>query len=344
MRSHRDSAPRSGGNRLALWTGGLVFLAFWLPYNNGLRPEPIVAVGVLLTWCSVERAIATRRLLPAAVAILVGAATLTAGPSGLICFGALVAGARPILQIVIARAKTVGYVALLAPLVASGTVILVAVFADQTLAAVIEMQHVHAIGPNVPWFDEYLRYQYLLNISVDGSLARRFGVFVMVLCLAVTVCVMLRKGGRIPGTAAGPSRRLIGITLAAMGADDVHAHQVDAPLRHLRRPRRVARRPRRRSAVSTAVVRSPRNRALFAAAVLFLLAMCFTSTNGWWYVSSYSVPWWDKPVSIAGLGAGTILPRRHAGDAADRGVVLLPRALHPDRIRSGDAGCGRSRR
>ncbi|MFC9766468.1 arabinosyltransferase domain-containing protein [Rhodococcus jostii] len=306
----REVAPRLGaavrGNRLALWTGGLVFLAFWLPYNNGLRPEPIVAVGVLLTWCSVERAVATRRLLPAAVAILVGAATLTAGPSGLICFGALVAGARPILQIVIARAKTVGYVALLAPLVASGTVILVAVFADQTLAAVMEMQHVHAIGPNVPWFDEYLRYQYLLNISVDGSLSRRFGVFVMVLSLAVTVLVMLRKGGRIPGTAAGPSRRLIGITLAAMGlmmftpTKWTHHFGIYAGLAgSLAILASVA--------VSTAVVRSPRNRALFAAAVLFLLAMCFTSTNGWWYVSSYSVPWWDKPVSIAGLGAGTIL-------------------------------------
>ncbi|TQC43828.1 arabinosyltransferase [Rhodococcus sp. WS4] len=306
----REVAPRLGaavrGNRLALWTGGLVFLAFWLPYNNGLRPEPIVAVGVLLTWCSVERAVATRRLLPAAVAILVGAATLTAGPSGLICFGALVAGARPILQIVIARAKTVGYAALLAPLVASGTVILVAVFADQTLAAVLEMQHVHAIGPNVPWFDEYLRYQYLLNISVDGSLSRRFGVFAMVLCLAVTVLVMLRKGGRIPGTAAGPSRRLIGITLAAMGlmmftpTKWTHHFGIYAGLAgSLAVLASVA--------VSTAVVRSPRNRALFAAAVLFLLAMCFTSTNGWWYVSSYSVPWWDKPVSIAGLGAGTIL-------------------------------------
>ncbi|GAF42735.1 putative arabinosyltransferase [Rhodococcus wratislaviensis NBRC 100605] len=306
----REVAPRLGaavrGNRLALWTGGLVFLAFWLPYNNGLRPEPIVAVGVLLTWCSVERAVATRRLLPAAVAILVGAATLTAGPSGLICFGALVAGARPILQIVIARAKTVGYVALLAPLVASGTVILVAVFADQTLAAVMEMQHVHAIGPNVPWFDEYLRYQYLLNISVDGSLSRRFGVFAMVLSIAVTVLVMLRKGGRIPGTAAGPSRRLIGITLAAMGlmmftpTKWTHHFGIYAGLAgSLAVLASVA--------VSTAVVRSPRNRALFAAAVLFLLAMCFTSTNGWWYVSSYSVPWWDKPVSIAGLGAGTIL-------------------------------------
>ena len=30
-------------NRIALWTAGLVFLAFWLPYDNGLRPEPIIA-------------------------------------------------------------------------------------------------------------------------------------------------------------------------------------------------------------------------------------------------------------------------------------------------------------
>ena len=39
----RASAARCASNRIALWTGGLVFLAFWLPYNNGLRPEPIVA-------------------------------------------------------------------------------------------------------------------------------------------------------------------------------------------------------------------------------------------------------------------------------------------------------------
>ena len=57
----REVAPRLGvalrRTRLPLWTGALVFLAFWLPLNNGLRPEPIVATGVLLAWCSVERAI-----------------------------------------------------------------------------------------------------------------------------------------------------------------------------------------------------------------------------------------------------------------------------------------------
>ena len=57
---------------------------------------------------SVERAIATRRLLPAAVAIVLGALTLTVGPSGLICFAALIAGARPIVQIVARRAHALG--------------------------------------------------------------------------------------------------------------------------------------------------------------------------------------------------------------------------------------------
>ena len=59
-------------------------------------------------------------------------------------------------------------------------------------------------------------------------------------------------------------------------------------------------------AVSAVAIRSRRNRALFATAVLFLLAMCFTSSNGWWYVSSWGVPFWDKPIMIAGLGASTI--------------------------------------
>ena len=52
----REVAPRLGvavgRSRVALWTGAFVFLAAWLPFNNGLRPEPVVAAGVLLTWCS----------------------------------------------------------------------------------------------------------------------------------------------------------------------------------------------------------------------------------------------------------------------------------------------------
>ena len=65
------AAARRGGwrrNRVAVWTAGAVFLAAWLPFNNGLRPEPLIAFGVIAVWVLVENAIGTRRLWPVAAA------------------------------------------------------------------------------------------------------------------------------------------------------------------------------------------------------------------------------------------------------------------------------------
>ncbi len=88
----RRLGPGKGGlasNRVAVWTAGAVFLAAWLPFNNGLRPEPLIALGVIATWALVESAIASRRLVPAAVAIIVAMLTATLAPQGLIAVAAL---------------------------------------------------------------------------------------------------------------------------------------------------------------------------------------------------------------------------------------------------------------
>ncbi|MEU6832410.1 arabinosyltransferase domain-containing protein [Nocardia beijingensis] len=344
----REVLPRLGArvrrNKVALWTAGLVFLAFWLPYDNGLRPEPLIAAGALLTWCSIERAIATGRLLPAAVAVLIAAFSLAAGPTGLICIAALIAGSRPVLLIIIKRARgavpartgpdadaaaagsaeaaaavnapararessragaVFRFAALIAPGLAAGTLVLVVIFADQTLATVLEATRVRTIvGPNVAWFDERTRWDSLLMLSPDGSLARRFGVLVMLLCLLVCVLQVLRKG-RIPGTSRGPSVRILGIVFASLflmmftPTKWTHHFGVYAGLAGSLAALAAV-------AVGTTGIRSPRNRALFAAAVLFLLAVTFTGPNGWWYVSSYGVPWWDKAPLIAGKGLSTL--------------------------------------
>ncbi|MGV9611822.1 arabinosyltransferase domain-containing protein [Nocardia xishanensis] len=315
----REVLPRLGArvrrNRVALWTAGLVFLAFWLPYDNGLRPEPLIAAGALLTWCSIERAIATGRLLPAAVAVLIAAFSLAAGPTGLICVAALIAGSRPVLEIIVKRARgtstdSVGakvfrYSALLLPGLAAGTLVLIAVFADQTLATVMEATRVRTlVGPNVAWFDERTRWDSLLMLAPDGSLSRRFGVLVMLLCLLVCVLQVLRKGG-IPGTSRGPSVRILGIVFASLflmmftPTKWTHHFGVYAGLAGSLAALAAV-------AVGTAAIRSARNRALFAAAVLFLLAITFTGSNGWWYVSSYGVPWWDKAPLVAGKGISTL--------------------------------------
>ncbi len=306
----REVIPRLGSavvrSNVARWTAGLVFLAFWLPYDNGLRPEPVIALGALLTWCSIERAIATGRLLPAAVALLIAAFSLAAGPTGLICIAALLAGARPLVQIVVRRAKLVGLAGLIAPLLASGTAVLMAIFADQTVASVLEATRVRsAVGPNVAWFDERIRWDSLLMITPDGSLARRFGVFMMLLCVAVAIFVMLRKNGRIPGTAIGPSRRIVGIIIGALAlmmftpTKWTHHFGVYAGLAGSVAALAAV-------GVTAATIKSPRNRTLFTAAVLFLTALAFTGSNGWWYVSSYGIPWFDKPPSIAGKGFSTL--------------------------------------
>ncbi|MGW6729740.1 arabinosyltransferase domain-containing protein [Nocardia sp. NPDC055029] len=306
----REVLPRLGvavgRQRVATWTAALVFLAFWLPYNNGLRAEFVVALGVLVTWVSVERAIATRRLLPFAVAVIVAAFTLTGAPSGLICLGALVAGARVVTAVIVQRAKSVGYLALLLPILAAGTVVLTVVFADRTLAGVLEMFEVHGkIGPGESWFFEFLRYQYLLQLNADGWLTRRFGVFAMLLGLVVCTAVMLRRGGHIPGTAVGPTRRMLGITLAAMvlmmfsPTKWTHQFGVFAGLATCVAAVTAV-------AVSSDVLRPLRNRALFAAAVFFAMAMTFVGANGYWYVSSWGIPWWDKPPTVAGFGLSTV--------------------------------------
>ncbi|MFD4438574.1 arabinosyltransferase domain-containing protein [Nocardia sp. NPDC058519] len=316
----REVLPRLGSgvssSRVARWTAALVFLAIWLPYNNGLRPEPLIAVGALLTWCSMERAIATRRLLPAAVAVLIAAFSLAAGPTGLICVAALLAGSRPVLRTIIARAtpdsgtvaSTRGavflrYTALVVPIVAAGTLVLVVVFADQTFSTVLEATRVRQlVGPDMSWFEERTRWDSLLSVNPDGSLARRFGILAMLLCLAVGIVATLRRD-RIPATARGPVTRILAVVFMALllmmftPTKWTHHFGVYAGL---------AAALAAITAVALTRTRPGYLRTLFAAAVLFLLAVSFTGSNGWWYVSGYGVPWPDRAPTLGGIEVSTI--------------------------------------
>ncbi len=44
-------------------------------------------------------------------------------------------------------------------------------------------------------------------------------------------------------------------------------------------------------AVTAHAMKSRRNRTVFGAVVLFVVALSFASVNGWWYVSNFGVPW-----------------------------------------------------
>ncbi|MDX1876310.1 arabinosyltransferase domain-containing protein [Mycolicibacterium sp. 141076] len=290
----REVLPRLGhavkNSRAAAWTAAGMFLAFWLPLNNGIRPEPIIALGILLTWCSVERGVATSRLLPVAIAIIIGALTLFSGPTGIAAIGALLVAVGPLKTIVARHTSRFGYLALLAPILAAGTVTAILIFRDQTLAAELDASSFKTtVGPALSWFDEHIRYERLFTTSPDGSVARRFAVLTLLLALAVSLAMSLRKG-RIPGTAAGPARRIVGITiisfLAMMFTPTKWTHHFGVFAGLAGSLGALA-----AIAVGTVAMRSRRNRAMFAATVLFVMALSFATVNGWWYVSNFGVPW-----------------------------------------------------
>ncbi|OMB93184.1 arabinosyltransferase [Mycobacterium colombiense] len=347
----REVMPRLGHavkqNRAAAWTAAGMFLAVWLPLDNGLRPEPIIALGILLTWCSVERAVATSRLLPVAIACIIGALTLFSGPTGIASIGALLVAIGPLRTILHRRSKRFGALPLVAPLLAAVTVTVILIFRDQTLTGEIQATMLkRAVGPSLSWFDEHLRYERLFMASPDGSVARRFAVLALVLALGITVAMSLRKG-RIPGTATGPSRRIVGITIisfvAMMFTPTKWTHHfgvfagLAGPLGALAAV-----------AVTSAAMRSRRNRTVYAAVVLFLVALSFASVNGWWYVSNFGVPWsnefpaWHYAFATALLGLTVVVlllaswfhfvapdngpPKTRLGDRA-AGIVQSPLAI-----------------
>jgi arabinosyltransferase B len=318
----REVLPRLGPavarSSVATWAAALVFIAAWMPFNNGLRPEGQIAAGALITYVLVERAIITRRLTPVGLAIVVAAFTLGIQPTGIIAVAVLLAGGRPIVRIIVTRAKTVGIWAALLPLAAAGFVVLTVIFADQTFAAVREATAVRTtIGPAQPWYTENLRYFYLILPTTDAALSRRFGILITMACLFPSILLLLRRK-RIRGLATGPVWRLMGVIFATL------CLLTFAPTKWIHHFGLFAAVGAAMAAVATVllgptVLRSPRNRMAFLAVVFFVLALCFASTNGFWYVSSYGVPFNDSsphwgPVTVSAvLFALCLLTAGYAG-------------------------------
>ncbi|MCH9710386.1 MAG: arabinosyltransferase, partial [Actinomycetia bacterium] len=306
--------PRLGRNLvrnpIAVWTAAAVFLSAWLPFNNGLRPEPLIAFGVLAVWMLVEKTVGSRRLAPAAVAIVVAVFCVTLAPQGMVALAPLLVAARAITRVVKenAAAQRPGYglATQLAPLAAAASLVFVVVFRDQTLATVAESARIkYVVGPTIPWYQEFLRYYFLtVEDSVDASLTRRFSMLILLLCLFGLLIVLLRKG-TVPGAVNAPVWRLTGTTAlglllltftptkwtAQFGVFAGLAGALGAVTAF---------------AFARVGLHSRRNLALYVTALLFVLAESTAGINGWFYVANYGVPWFDKQPVIFGQPVTTI--------------------------------------
>lgn len=183
--------------------------------------------------------------------------------------------------------------------------ILAVVFADQTIATVLEATRIRtAIGPSQEWWTENLRYYYLILPTTDGAISRRVAFVFTAMCLFPSLFMMLRRK-HIAGVARGPAWRLMGIIFATMfflmftPTKWIHHFGLFAAVGGAMAALATV-------LVSPTVLRSARNRMAFLSLVLFVLAFCFASTNGWWYVSNFGAPFNNSVPKVGGVQISAI--------------------------------------
>jgi arabinosyltransferase A/arabinosyltransferase B/arabinosyltransferase C len=294
----RAVLPRMGLERLPRlvpWLAGLVYLAWWLPYDLGVRPEPWVLVGSTAVFVLTERAVERRSVTPLVVALLLAGVTLAVTPTGLMAFAPLLAAVVPLVRLV--RAEALGVVTFVVVGVAALGLTLVLVYADQTWASVLDSVGIRTlVGGDRPWTDEYVRYTSLLTEgNAEGNLGRRAPVLLLALALGALAFA------RMPRPAA--AHRLVVVTLLSFvtlaftptkwthhfGAFAVlgTATTLLALDAWLRAPADAERAPRR---AAWAV-------ALAAGASGITLA----GFNQWHWISSYAVTWSTISPQVGGI-------------------------------------------
>lgn len=296
--------PRLGkgpaASRWLPWATAIAFLAAWMPFNNGIRPEPFVVVGTLVTFCAVERSLTTRRLLPLALGIVTAVTSVVITPTGLIALLPLLVAPRRLMRIVWARGD-VRWAPLVAVMLASGLSVLTLMFYDQSVGAVAEATRVRtAIGPSLGWEWEIVRYQHLLDpLSVEGPVVRRLPVLLLVGSLVLVAVTLLRRR-RIPGVAAGPAQRLVLVTALAFAVISVTPTKwthhfgafagVGAGVLALAM-----------WTTSTELFVSTRARAAAVAGVAGIVSLSLAGANNWWFVSTLDGLWRYRRITVLGL-------------------------------------------
>ncbi|MDT7667055.1 MAG: arabinosyltransferase [Pseudonocardiales bacterium] len=332
------------------------FLACWLPFDLGVRPEAYIAVGVTGVLALLWRG----RGLPAlGAATLLAALTVSASPSGVLLAAPVLVFAPQVVRIVRAGAGRLEIVARVAALCCVGGVALVLVFADQSWHALAVATRWHTqFGPSLPWYAELARYSSLLGDGPDGTATKRVPVLLTLALLPVVGLLLARRteggiAGAVEGGAAGAAgrvspaaARLAGVAVLGLAlfwltpskwshhfgglAGVFAAFLVVAAVLLVRCARS-----------SPAGDRVPLGVGLGGVGLVAVVAgLAFGAPNQWWQPVIYDVPWAHSPIRPGGLplnspllwagavGLGYLVVRRRRGAApANRSLVAAPAVL-----------------
>ncbi|MGX5655261.1 arabinosyltransferase domain-containing protein [Geodermatophilus nigrescens] len=212
----RRPAEDDGGRRPARSAPAVLavtFLAWWLPYDMGVRPEamvPALSAGVLVTvWSARERG----SLGHVGLALGLAAVSCTVHPTGFVALAPLLVGAGGLWRVVRAgsaraAAARLGSV-LAAPLALASTL----AFVDGTFYDFVRSQEIFlSIQEQTTWYQEIERYTFLLSPIPMGSYAKRAAVLLGLLCLVWFAA--LAAAARARGVRGLDELRLAGWSLA----------------------------------------------------------------------------------------------------------------------------------
>ncbi len=210
----QTAAEAAGARRRVLTTAalGVVFLAWWLPFDMGLRPETVVALAVVASLLCLVRAVERGSLLLVGTAVGISSLGATASPSGLVALAPLVA-ALPAVWPLLRRddgpfATSGRILCVLAP----GAAGALAAFGDGSWRDFVRAQELLRGVKTESWYTEYLRWQSLFE---SGSSTYAHRAPVLVTALAVAGLLVLWAVGRALSRPL-PDRLLITGTTTAL--------------------------------------------------------------------------------------------------------------------------------
>jgi hypothetical protein len=177
---------------------GVVFVAWWVPYDMGVRPEPVVALCGAAAMLAVLVAHRRRRLVAAWLAFALAGLGFTAHTAGFTALAPLLAGLPLLLGLIHVPGDHRGTALRAIAVTSGGMVAPLVAFADGALRDFLRGQAIFlSMVPQQGWVDEFERYIRLLNQVPMGNYAKRAAVLLCLVALVwfavLTVAARVRR-------------------------------------------------------------------------------------------------------------------------------------------------------
>lgn len=194
------------------------FLAWWLPYDMGVRAEAVVATSVVGSLLALAVGLERDRWSLLGLAVGVAAFGATSAPTGFVALAPLLACLPAVWRRLRSDATPLGAFGRLMAVASPGALVGVLAFADGSLRDFVRAQQIFlGMQSQESWYTEIVRWTYLLSDEPMGVYAKRAPVLLGIVALVVLglLATFLRGRGRPlpPRTALAGTTLLLGFAL-----------------------------------------------------------------------------------------------------------------------------------